>query len=328
MGKTKIGLIICGALVAMLAVSNIWYFARVEDLQNQVDVLEAEKDALQSEFMALNASYVRLNADYSEMSLRFNELSVNYSNLTKIFGLLQEDYGALSKNYSSLLASYDSLANSYDALRANYSTLLSTYHSLQEQYFGLNDLYETLENTYNNLSQKYETLLELWDEPLEYVVTPTWDEVIAWLETDETDALLYDPDKFLCGDFSIMLIQHAKAMNWRMLFTVLEFDYYEENPTGVELHHGDNAHAFVSTFTTEGIVYIEPQTDFTWYVHPTGDNETHVEFSDWVFIDFEGDWFGHIFVQYYNRCAGADVEPIETRSRSIEVEVPYQLSKN
>ena len=69
-------------------------------------------------------------------------------------------------------------------------------------------------------------------------------------------------------------------------------------------------------------MYIEPQTDFTWYVHPTGDNETHVEFSDWVFIDFEGDWFGHIFVQYYNRCASADVEPIETSSGSIEAQVP------
>jgi len=320
-GKTKVGLIICVVLVAMLAVSNVWYFARVEDLQNQVGTLEMEKDALQSqltgvqsEFMALNASYVRLDADYSEMSLRFEELSVNYSNLTKIFGLLQEDYSALGENYSSLLGSFDLLAGSYDALRANYSTLLSTYQTLQEQYFALNDLYETL--------------LELWDEPLEYAVTPTWDEVITWLETDQTDAIAYDPDKFLCGDFSIMLIQHAKAMNWHMLFTVLEFDYYEDNPTGIERHHGDNAHAFVSIFTTEGIVYIEPQTDFTWNVHPTGDNETHVEFSDWVFIDFEGDWFGHIFVQYYNRCASSDVEPIETSSRSIGVEITYQLSKN
>lgn len=181
--------------------------------------------------------------------------------------------------------------------------------------------YETLENAYNILLEQHETLLELWNEPLEYVVTPTWDEVIAWLEIDQTDTIPYDPEKFLCGDFSIMLIQHAKAMHWRMLLTVLEFDYYEENPTGIEDHHGYHAHAFVSIFTAEGIVYIEPQSDFTWYLYETGDPETHVEFSDWEFIDFGEDWFGHIFVQYYNRME-ANVEPIENSSVSIEVGVP------
>ena len=182
--------------------------------------------------------------------------------------------------------------------------------------------YETLENTYNTLSEQYETLLELWNEPLEYVLTPTWDEVIAWLETDQTNKISYNSEKFLCGDFSIMLIQHAKEMHWRMLFTVLEFDYYDENPNGTERHHGNYGHAFVSIFTTEGIVYIEPQTDYTWYLYENGYPETHVEFSDWEFIDLGEEWFGHIFVQYYNRM-GANIEPIKDSHASIEVGVPH-----
>jgi tetratricopeptide (TPR) repeat protein len=341
-GKAKVGLILCAVLLSILAVSNVWSFMMVERLQNQVNTLETEKNTLenqviglQSAYAALNASYVTLNANYTEMFMRFTNFSTSYANLTMFFGLLQENYtkltenyNALSQNYTTLLTNYDALTSDYNILSGNYSTLLSVNQTLQEQYFALNDLYqqlqtnyETLENTYGNLSKQYETLLELWNEPLEYVVTPTWDEVIAWLETDQTNKISYDSEKFLCGDFSIMLIQHAKAMHWRMLFTVIEFDYYTENPNGTERHHGNYGHAFVSIFTTEGIVYIEPQTDYTWYLHETGDPETHVEFSDWEFVNLEG-WFGHIFVQYYNRVA-TDIEPIKGTNTSIEVGFPH-----
>jgi len=363
-GKTKVGLVISVVLVVILAVSNVWFFMRVESLHSQVDTLETDKNALQSqvtsvqdEFVTLNASYVTLDADYNEMDLRFNQLNANYANLTEHFGFLREDYttlnetytallgvfnqleenyqaltnnfSALSQNYTTLVSNYDALTNDYNTLSGNYSTLLSVHQALQEQYFALKTLYEqlqtdyeTLENTYDTLLEQYGTMLELWNNPLEYVVTPTWDDVITWLETDQTNATSYDPEKFLCGDFSIMLIQHAKAMHWRMLFTVLEFDYYDENPTGIERHHGYHAHAFVSIFTTEDIVYIEPQTDYTWYVYHSGDPETHVEFSDWEFIDFGEEWFGHIFIQYYTRME-ANVAPIQNSSASVEAGLPH-----
>jgi len=334
--KTKVGLILCAVLVVILAFSNVCFFEKGESLQNQVNTLKMDKNTLQSAFIALNTSYVTLYADYNELSLRFNQLSTNYVNLTDHFSLLQEDYTTLNRTYTALLDVFNQLAkdhqvlmNNFNALSENYSTLLGVHQTLLEQYFALNALYqqlqtdyETLENAYNILLEQHETLLELWNEPLEYVVTPTWDEVIAWLEMDQTDTTPYDSEKFLCGDFSIMLIQHAKEMHWRMLFTVLEFDYYDENPTEIERHHGYHAHAFVSIFTTEGIVYIEPQTDHTWYLYYSGDPETHVEFSDWEFVDFGEEWFGQIFVQYYNRM-GANIEPIKDSSASIEVGVPY-----
>lgn len=341
-GRAHVGLILCAVLISILAISNIWSFMIVESLQNQVNTLETDKNTLQnqvtglqSEYAALNANYVTLNANYTEMFMRFTNLSTSYTNLTMFFGLLREDYNkltenynALSQNYTTLLTNYDALTSDYNILSGNYSTLLSIHQTLQEQYFALNELYqqlqtnyETLENTYSDLSKQYETLLKLWNEPLDYVVTPTWDEVIAWLETDQTNTISYDSEKFLCGDFSIMLMQHAKAMHWRMLFTVIEFDYYDENPNGTEQHHGNYGHAFVSIFTTEGIVYIEPQTDYTWYLYEEDHPEIHVEFSDWEFIDFGADWFGHIFVQYYNRMA-TDIEPIKCTHTSIEVGFP------
>ena len=361
-GKTKVGLIICASLVVILAVSNGWLLTRVVSLQNQVSILQTDKsglegqvislqgefEQLQSSYATLNDSYITLDTNFNQLSSEFEVLSSNYVNLTETytailnnFNRLTENYEALSidfnelsQTYTTLLDNYDELLNNYDILSGNYSTLLDAHQTLQDQYFTLNTLYqqlqtdyETVQTTYINLLEQYEKLLELWNEPLEYVVTPTWDEVIAWLETDQTDAIAYDSEKFLCGDFSIMLIQHAKAMHWRMLFTVIEFDLYDENPTGIERHHGYNGHAFVSLFTTEGIVYIEPQTDFTWYLYDPADPGTHVEFPEWEFIDFGADWFGNIFVQYYNRMA-TDVDSIENSSTSIEVRVLHTPTNN
>ena len=162
----------------------------------------------------------------------------------------------------------------------------------------------------------------MFNQPLEYVLVPTWDEVEQWLVLDKTNEIAYNSSSFLCGDFSIMLIQHAKAKHWRILFTTIEFDYYSENPTEIQSHHGNYGHALVLIFTTEDIVYIEPQTDYTWYLCNTGDPQTHVEVTDWEFVDFGQEWFGHIFVQYYNRM-GANVESIGQGSVSIEVGLPH-----
>lgn len=335
-GKTKVGLIICASLVVILAISNGWLLTRITSLQDQVSSLQTDKSGLEGQVISLQSEFEQLSSEFEVLSSNYVNLTETYTGILSNFGRLTENYEALStdfnelsQTYTTLLDNYDGLLNNYDILSGNYSTLLDAHQTLQDQYFTLNTLYqqlqtdyETLETTYNNLLEQHEELLELWNEPLEYVVTPTWNDVTAWLQTDQTDAITYDSEKFLCGDFSIMLIQHAKAMHWRMLFTVIEFDLYDENQAGIERHHGYNGHAFVSIFTTEGIVYIEPQTDFTWYLYDPADPGTHVEFPEWEFIDFGADWFGHIFVQYYNRMA-TDVDSIENSYTSIEVVVLY-----
>ena len=326
-GKTKVGLIICASLVVILAVSNGWLLTRIVSLQDQVRDLQTDKSdlkaqviSLQGEFEQLSSEFEVLSSSYVNLTETYTVILNNFSRLTENYEALSTDFNELSQTYTTLLDNYDGLLSNYDILSGNYSTLLDVHQILQDQYFTLNTLYQQLQTD-------YETLLEFWNEPLEYVVTPTWDDVKAWLETDQTDAITYDSEKFLCGDFSIMLIQHAKAMHWRMLFTVIEFDYYDENQGGIERHHGINGHAFVSMFTTEGIVYIEPQSDFTWYLFDPADPGIHVEFPEWEFIDFGADWFGNIFVQYYNRMA-TDVDSIENSSTSIEVKVLHTATNN
>lgn len=263
-------------------------------LNSQYSALNTLYNDLSSDYESLNGTYLALNNEHADLSANHATLSKNYTTLSESYANLSKEHEELSLTYSRLLADYETLDQSYLALQTQYSQLEALYSQLQADY-------STLSTAYSSLYQEHQALEKLLNEPLDYVAIPTWDEVEQWLESDKTDEILYDSEKFLCGDFSIMLIQHAKAMSWRMLFTVIEFDYYFENPSGTESHHGNHGHAFVSIFTTEGIIYIEPQSDYMWYLYDEGDPDTHIEFEDWKFIDFESDWFGHIFVQYYNR---------------------------
>lgn len=280
------------------------------ELESRNKQLIADYATLNSQYAALNTLYNDLSSDYESLNATYLTLSNEHTDLTANHATLSENYTTLSESYANLSMEHDELSLTYSRLLADYETLNESYIALQTQYSQLETLYSQLQAdysalnaTYNSLYQEHQALEKLLNEPLDYVVIPTWNEVEQWLESDKTDEITYDPEKFLCGDFSIMLIQHAKAMSWRMLFTVIEFDYRFENPSGTESHHGNHGHAFVSIFTTEGIVYIEPQSDYMWYLYDEGDPDTHLEFEEWEFIDFGSNWFGHIFVQYYNRMA-------------------------
>ena len=174
------------------------------------------------------------------------------------------------------------------------------------------------------LKDAYNSLVQLWNEPLPYITTPSIEEVVEWLKQDKTDSIQYEEGKFMCGDFTVMLIQHAKEMNWRMLFTVIEFDFYEENPDGIPRHHGNHAHAFASIFTAEGIIYIEPQTDLVFYVYEEEHPGIPIEIPEWTFLNATI-WFGGvIFVQYCNRMANPiEYAPQNAADPHLEMAIVY-----
>jgi len=292
--------------------------SQYSSLQTLYDALTSDYDGLNRTFLALNSTYFELSASFTTLNLQHFSLEESYSKLSENFTELETRSAELETQSVSLNQSFNELVDNYDVLNQSYSTLQIQYNQLNTLYSELQANYATLNTTYNTLYEEHQSLEKLLNEPLDDVVIPAWDEVKEWLASDKTDEIPYDSEKFLCGDFSVMLMQHAKAMNWRMLFTIIEFDYYSENPLGIESHHGNHGHAFVSVFTTEGIVYIEPQSDYTWYVYHEGNPYTHVEFDDWVFIDFEDDWFGHIFVQYYNRM-GTYIHPEGVATQELRV---------
>ena len=305
MNEKVLKVLMCFLMVALTATSGL----AVTFYQQQTLLLQ-DFERLQESYGQLQNSYTSLQQEYQQLQTKFESLAGEHAELTSQYTALSAQHSNLTKTYNQLLDTYEELNQNYRVLSENYSALTASYKTLQEKYFALNELYlqlqsnyTALENAYNNLTEQHETLIRLWNEPLEYVVEPSVEELLKWLELDQTDSLSYDPEKFLCGDFTIMLIQHAKEKNWRMLFTVIEYDLYEENPNGISSHHGIHGHAFASIFTTEGIVYIEPQTDLVFYVYYEDEPDVHVEIQEWGFLNAT-EWLGNvIFVQYYNRMA-------------------------
>jgi hypothetical protein len=144
-------------------------------------------------------------------------------------------------------------------------------------------------NNYTKLNGEYQKLLRAFNEPLPYKLTPTIQELQYWLTyEDDTDKIIYEYPNFVCGDFAVMLSQHAKLKYWDMTI-VLVFGY---NQTGYRFDH-----AFNAIICQEGLVYVEPQTDNVfWY----GNHEKIVkgawyEFPDyeWVYVEnyFEVLWY-------------------------------------
>lgn len=332
-GKTvnKYRNVTCLLLIALVAVStlSVMLYQREATLRGDLERLQANYVSLDQSYGQLFirfeetiANFQVLTSKYINLADSFTLLNLEYRNLTGSFSLLQASYVGLTEKYGELMDSYEiivdnysNLTESYVGLQASYSGLTENYVGLQDRYFLLEDLHDQLEGNYTELNTTYLQLQEQYTilyQPLEYTSTPTTEEVMDWLEVDDTDNASYVGGRFTCGDFTVNLMLHAKMNHWRILFSVIEFDFISENPSGAMYHHGLNAHAFASIFTTEGIIYVEPQTDLVFYLYCGWDPETHVEFPEWVFID-TGPWFGTIFVQYYNRM-GLEATPIRGES--------------
>ena len=307
----------CLLLIALVAASTwcVTLYQREAALRGDLERLQANYVSLDQSYRQLSthfeettASFQALTSEYITLADSFTLLNLEYRNLTGSFNLLQASYSNITEKYGKLMDSYEIIAD-------NYSHLTGSYVGLQDRYFLLEDLHEHLEGNYTELNTTYLQLQEQYTilcQPLEYVSTPTTEEVMDWLEVDDTDNASYAGGRFTCGDFTVNLMLHAKENHWRILFTVIEFDFIYENPNGTMYHHGLNAHAFASIFTTEGMIYIEPQTDLVFYLYHGWDTETRVEFPEWAFID-TGPWFGTIFIQYYNRM-GLEAAPIRDES--------------
>ncbi|MFW6111006.1 MAG: hypothetical protein ACOC6H_03110, partial [Thermoproteota archaeon] len=160
-------------------------------------------------------------------------------------------------------------------LRENYTELSNNYTSLKQDYTQLSNEYELLFNEFNES-------LESFNHPLAYEVVPTTQEVEEWLDVDKTNDIEYDDPDFLCGDYAVMLSQHAKLENWDMGVVVVQG--YNENHTSV-------AHAFNAIICEEGLIYIEPQTDEVWWY------QGHEPINEEVKTEIPG--LGYIHVKYY-----------------------------
>jgi hypothetical protein len=78
---------------------------------------------------------------------------------------------------------------------------------------------------------------------------PTLQEVNQFVINDTTNENLYVDGSYMCAEFSTDVINHAKELNYRVGFVTLSNLKF------------DTAHAVVCFDTTNGICFLEPQTD-------------------------------------------------------------------
>jgi hypothetical protein len=167
----------------------------------------------------------------------------------------------------------------YYVLIEEHYNLKAEYNELQRKYNLLRGNFSALKLDYINLQADYSTLEDVFNSPLDYEKTPTLLELERWLEEDETDRISYSYPNFICGDFAVMLSQHAKLKGWDM--GIVAIRGYTEDLTSY-------AHAINAIKTVEGLVYIEPQDDSVWWY------EGHQEIDEYVWFEIGDTW---VYVQ-------------------------------
>lgn len=243
--------------------------------QHKISTLRAECNSAKAKYDELTVDYADLNETYKELQTDYAELQSNYADLNSGYIALNGKYQSLLFNYTSLSEEHQVLIIEYNKLNKSYNILIINYTTLQEDYDVLSSEYQILFSDYN-------ALVEAFNEPLSYEVVPTTSELESWLEEDEIDKIWYDDPNFVCGDFAVMLSQHAKLEHWDM--GVVGVFGYDEN-------YISYAHAFNAIVCTEGLVYVEPQTDDLWWY------TDHEEISEDIWWEFPE--VGYVYVEDY-----------------------------
>ena len=218
-----------------------------------------------------------------------SKIDTRWITVILLAGLIFMSSIALSQNsrIMELEDELDSLQTAYDSLQEDYDTLLSDYA----------DLFSDL--------QALETAFE---DPLEDPDTPTYTQLRNWLAQDTTDECEYVDGVWSCGDFAAMLMTRAKEMNWRIRIAVIFYSLEGEPYYGSTLSvYGSHGHAFNVIECTDGIWYIEPQSDGLWYI-VSGGTQERIEFEIHSYYDFvdatDTVWDGYMWwTNFYSQFA-------------------------
>ena len=264
-GKTKIGLVVCAVLVAILAVSNLWFSLRINTLEIDRKSLQGQMSGLQSDKTTLQSQIISLG----------RWLDGNKTSLTK----LEEDYSLLNDVYNTLNSAFASLQSEHDSLQSEYTSLQRNYAYLEEDYTVLEEDYENVISEYVDLLGNHTHLLMYVDRSLESKSTPSISELQSWLFLDQTNLLGYHND-FDCKDFSVLLSVKARTNHWDMgIASIYGYDVNTE-----EYY----AHAFNFIITNEGLVYVEPQTDDIWWYSDHEKIEVGITYEighQWIMVE-------------------------------------------
>jgi len=180
-----------------------------------------------------------LNQKDNELQLKTDQISG-----------LEDEKLTLETQVSDIQSEKLTLETQVSTLQANVSSLQTEVASLESeviQSFNLGYAEGESEGYQLGYDEGYVQGVEDGPESGWYIRDPTYDEAIAFINSDKTDENEYTPD-YICYDFTADFDTNAFQVGYRCGFVYIEFS--------------DSAHA-IACFNTidRGLIYIEPQND-------------------------------------------------------------------
>lgn len=237
---------------------------------------------LSAALAATSYLYIQLQSNYNELKTEHELIQSSYSALIAANRDLNDTNNRLMNNYSQLNQKYQILIIQRNELNASYRILTLNYTELEQTNQNLTNDYTVLNSQYTSLFSDYNALSAAFNQPLSYETIPATSQLEQWLATDNTNTNQYMDPNFICGDFSAMLSLHAKLNHWDI------------GMIGVLGHTRTQArfdHAFNAMLTTDGLVYIEPQTDQVWWY------QNHQPMTEGAWWQYPG--AGNVYIESY-----------------------------
>ena len=210
-------------------VSNLQY--NLSDLQSETVSLTNEKASLQTLVSSLQTEVTALERENDELEMQISPLQTHVSSLQTEVTSLEGDKTLLEQQVFVLQTNVSSLQTQIANLTVDVVNLEAAVNS--SYYIGYDDGYAQGTDDFIQCSYCF--------------TDPTYDEAIAFINSDETDENAYTPD-YVCYDFTADFISNADQVGYRVGFVYIEF--------------ANSAHAITCFNTTDvGLIYVEPQND-------------------------------------------------------------------
>lgn len=223
---------------------------QISGLENEKLTLETQVSSLQANVSSLQSETTSLNNEKTALETQVSSLQTEATTLENEKNTLETQVSTLQANVSGLQSEVVSLEDLTLSLETQVSNLQSEVTSLENeviQSFNLGYAEGESEGYQLGYDEGYVQGVEDLTESGWYIRDPTYDEAIAFTNSDKTDENGYTDD-YVCYDFTADFKGNAFQTGYRCGFVYIEFS--------------DSAHAIACFNTTDnGLIYIEPQND-------------------------------------------------------------------
>ena len=208
----------------------------------------------ETDTVSLVAQYQHLKAQYEQIAYQIEAQKVIYNDTIL---QLQQSNDSLVAQALQYQTEYNNMVSAKDDAKKELLALKGESIALGQKVFTLTDELEKANTNLDIMHEQYEEVAKL-ASPLRKFTSS--EELIEWLEADNTGNLTQVKDIFDCDDFALVLQRHAKESGYK-----IDLQYYS---SGTKLPMSTRvlktAHNMCTTIIGNWVWLIEPMTDETW----------------------------------------------------------------